>query len=738
MGGRIELAEWWAWIRSVTFMSAAFDFDNDVTAAMPLSPVHADDPFARLFFDRTTTSGIRLFAVAEPVDRKPEGYLAAAGAIAAFEEALSVAVSSGAEAGLQRAFVAANDAIRNSNRRMMASKRSFVGITAVVINEQTATIGFVPPGQALLIQDGILYGVPDLASWQTGYMPAADEDAPEPLGFSITVRPQIRTTEIGIDDQFVLGASAVGRVLANHESAPLADGDRHGVIDRLEEALADSGVDDAYAAWIRCDPAPEISVPTERMAEFERIWRGQQSAALTPLPHREVQSDPKLRRAVKFDSLHSRLIEASERMFARKEPESLPLDSRRRQLTPLGAGSLERYVAPRIIHVGPGVRSFMPRGMRISFRSLLGLVALLTVVAAIALTRDVELGSGSSQDELLSRASTELQLARASGTDEEALGHLAVAQRAVDKAVGKGLDFEVATGWRNEIALATDKAIGVIRLGEVSRIGSMPERFADSKPQLLYAFDRLYLLADGVYEVGASDHQLSPVLVPGDVVDSTSFGTVKTAAADANGMLVSDGTSLFMLDWHGNWSAMPLERSLRNSVSPSGLYKGNYYLLDASVAQVTRMSGKNPSTEAVALLSEDAVAQLDDPVDLAVDGYVYLLQRNGTVKVFFKGEYKGSIQVLPPDSVQKVVGLFRGDRDSDLYVVAVNNGAGTLAIYDRTEHESALYALPTKMHLKFNPGAEAAFANAIDFVVDETTQTLYFVTVDGLWQASLH
>jgi len=42
----------------------------------------------------------------------------------------------------------------------------------------------------------------------------------------------------------------------------------------------------------------------------------------------------------------------------------------------------------------------------------------------------------------------------------------------------------------------------------------------------------------------------------------------------------------------------------------------------------------------------------------------------------------------------------------------VNNGAGTLAIYDRTEHESALYALPTKMHLKFNPGAEAAFANA--------------------------
>ncbi len=738
VGGRIELAEWWAWIRSVTFMSAAFDFDNDVTAAGPLLPAHADDPFARLFCDRTTTSGIRLLAVAEPVDRKPEGYLAAAAAIAAFEEALSVAVLNGAEAGLQRAFVSANDAIRSSNRRVMASKRSFVGITAVVINGQSATIGFVPPGQALLIQDGKLYGVPDLASWKTGFMPVADQDAPDPLGFSATVRPQIRTTEIGVDDQFVLGASAVGRVLAHQDTPSLSDSDRHGVITRLEEALADSGVDDAYAAWIRCDPAPEITVSTERMAEFERIWRGQQPAVLSPLPSREVQTDPKLRRAASFDALHIRLIEASERVFARKEPVALPLDSRRRQITPLGAGSLERYVAPRILHVGPGLRSVMPRGMRISVRSLLGLIVVLTVVTAIALTKDVELGSGSSQDELLSQASTELQLARASATDEEALAHLAVAQRAVDKALGKGSDSEVAAGWRNEIAQATDKANGVIRLGEISRIGSMPESFAGSNPQLLFAFNRIYLLADGVYEVGASDHQLLPVLLPGDVIESTSFGTVQNAAADANGMLVSDGTSLFTLDRSGNWSAMPLERTLRNSVSQTGLYKGSYYVLDAPVAQVTRLSGTIPSAEPVALLSEEAMAFVSDPVDLAVDGYVYLLEREGSVKVFFKGEYKGSLQVLPDEVDQNVVGLFRGDRDSDLYVVAVKNGAGTLAIYDRTEHETSLYALPTEMHLAFNPEAEAAFANAIDFVVDESTQTLYFVTTEGLWQASLH
>src|SRR6188472_3019475 len=97
-------------------MSASNAFDLPVTSFPNGSPsTAADDPLRRLFVDRSITGGMRLLALAEPVHRTAGGHVAAAAALAAFEEAFVVARSEGIESGLTRAFAAANSAVRSAN-----------------------------------------------------------------------------------------------------------------------------------------------------------------------------------------------------------------------------------------------------------------------------------------------------------------------------------------------------------------------------------------------------------------------------------------------------------------------------------------------------------------------------------------------------------------------------------------------------------------------------------------------
>jgi hypothetical protein len=221
-------------------MNTTSPVDYEVNIGTPASAEETDGPFAQLFCDRTVGGGVRVLAVAEPMQRTGFGYFTAAAALAAFEETLIVALKDGVSNGLARAFKSANDAVRRGNSRSEGGLRAHAGITSIVIEGQAATIGFIPPGQALLVQDGQLYAIPDLQSWAPGFMPCADVDEPEPLGFGANVRPLIRTTQIGSGDQLLLGASSVGRALTNPALGPIRELSEATIMNRDEAGLAAS------------------------------------------------------------------------------------------------------------------------------------------------------------------------------------------------------------------------------------------------------------------------------------------------------------------------------------------------------------------------------------------------------------------------------------------------------------------------------------------------------------------
>ncbi len=723
-------------------MNVNHSVDREVKMVDSVSLDDVDDPVAQLFFDRTTSTGVRLLAVAEPVNRTPHGFLTAAAALAAFEEAVIVAIKVGIEPGLYRAFAAANDAVRAANHRTHGSLRAYTGVTAVAIDGQHATIGYVPPGQVLIFQDGRMYGVPDLATWEPGFMPWSDSEEPEPLGFSPVPRPRFRRTIIGSGDQFMLGESSVGRVLAKPEFGSFDDLTEENVVTRVEEGLAASGVEDAYAAWIRCDKAAARSVNEARMAEIERIWHSQPGSA-SGRSELGFLVDPRQRRAIKRDQWRERLIETSERLFGRREVECLPLESYRRTSAPVGAGSLHRYVAPHHPTFTPWFRAWLPRGLRLphSRRSFAALIAVLLVVASVAVTQNVRDTRAAKQDLFLSVAEIEILQAQSATSRDAAASHIELANNSLDNALANGADSDLISDWRNDLAEVEDRWNGVGRFTEMKRIGTIPENLNVEKPQLIQVGSSLFLIAGGVYQIDESKQQLMSMLEPGVKIDGLTVRSIVSAAVDGEDLLVTDGRSLFRLDESMTWSSSRIASSTAGdgwNARATGAYKGSYYLFDANAKQINKFDGSQLDEQPVEWLNDKAVKHATHVVDMVVDTDIYLLTTDGSIFSFNRGKVGERYQIPDASDRASMVGLYGGTELAYLYVVEIDNKRGELVRYDAVSQERILYLAPAPSHLNFNGAATNAFSETVDFAVDENAGVIYFVTPDGVWRASFN
>lgn len=725
-------------------MSVSSALDQTVTSR-PFFPTSDDDPVARLFVDHTFPGERRLLAIAEPVHRTTDGYLAASAALAAFEEAFGVSLAEGVETALVRAFGAANAAICAANRSTtMLHQRAFAGITAVVMEGSDATIGCIPPGQSLILQDGHLYAVPELASWAPNFMPTGECESPDPLGVAAVVVPQLRRTRIRPGDQVVLGSSAVGRALANEKPGTERELDGAVGIDRLERALESTGVSDAYAAWVRVDPTPAPRpLSAERLAELEAQWKGRPVTRPAQEIPSELPSDPRLRRAEKLDRFHTRLIEASERFLGRRQPEYLPLDAHRRTEAIPVAGALQRHVPSRRPSLGPSLRCRLPRGprLRISKGSLLGLFLVMAVLGAAAFGYDVRQASADKQDRYLGTAKEELELANAATSPDDVRRHLDVARRALDDAAEHGADRDEVAGWRALAAQVEDRLNGVNRIKSITRIGTLPEGFLGERPRLVFAGERLYLIADGVYAVDAASLSLIQVLREGERIDGFEVGPIIEATAEGAELLVTDGAALFRRTAAGRWSGERLAsvgEPERWPVVASGAFQGSFYVLEMDASpQIKKFGAKRLDHIPENWLADDAVAEIANGVDMVVDGSIHVLTADGEIRTFYRGNPRSTftIDAAAPDAT--FVGLNAGSLGSFLYAVEVADDAARLIRYDQTANDATPFLLPDPGHPGYDPAAAAAVAATIDFAVDEMNGVVYFVTPDGLWRGTL-
>src|SRR5918995_1314227 len=160
-----------------------------------------------------------LLACVEPIELSPRGMELAGVALRAIREPFAATAGTPAEA-LVAAFSAANGAVMAENRPLATGRwerRICVGATAVALAGREIVVAQAAPSQAILVQDGQVYAVPDVASWRGDYAPDTPAAESHPLGFSDEQTPRLYHSEAAPDDLVVLSASSVGRALARDE-----------------------------------------------------------------------------------------------------------------------------------------------------------------------------------------------------------------------------------------------------------------------------------------------------------------------------------------------------------------------------------------------------------------------------------------------------------------------------------------------------------------------------------------
>lgn len=257
-------------------------------SAFALTAGRAADPRALFAVEPITPTRTAIVAV-EPLDPSPRGVELAMLGRETLLGALRRAPTADPTVALGRAFAAANAHLLVENRPSAGARwerRSHVGATAIVVEGSGVTLGQVPPGQVLVVQDGTCFAFPDLRTWEPDYALDQPVDEPDPLGFGETIRPNLFRTVAAPGDLIVLCSAEVGRLLSRQSrreraarEAALAAGDAGRVLDLLERLVVAGDLPDATAAV--------IAVGGERVAPAARGVRR------PSLPHRRPASaDP--------------------------------------------------------------------------------------------------------------------------------------------------------------------------------------------------------------------------------------------------------------------------------------------------------------------------------------------------------------------------------------------------------------------------------------------------------------
>lgn len=159
------------------------------------------------------------------------------------------------------------------------------------------------------------------------------------------------------------------------------------------------------------------------------------------------------------------------------------------------------------------------------------------------------------------------------------------------------------------------------------------------------------------------------------------------------------------------------------TVQAGELYNNSVYLLDTGVGQVWKYTLVGGELGGGGSYFRSAFNPLKESIDLAIDGAVYVLQKNGTVLKYFGRQPQPYAITGLPDPFVKVAALAVSGPDQFRGSVFVLDGvAGSVVELDKTGKFVRQYR-----------GANDEFADAQDMSYDPTSNTIYVATKDKLF-----
>jgi len=394
-----------------------------------------------------------------------------------------------------------------------------------------------------------------------------------------------------------------------------------------------------------------------------------------------------------------------------------------------------------VAHVGPIKRVSQEKGG--SRLPLLGVFSIICVIAMVAIGFVIRNHSRTTYfSQLLEEARAEMGLARSGDTRAAAREHLHSAEEVVDQALEMRPTDPDAVALREELLLVLDEVNQVVRLQFSAQ---MPFAEPQNRPyRMLVHADDVYILDQGTQQLqGYLLDELrrfqepaagAALLGPESRVGGVSVEQLKDFVwMEAGGeresgnllVLVNDG-SLLQLDALRGFTLISVADSeLWGDPRFIGGYSGHLYVLDAAEDRILKYAPTENTYDysPTDYFLAETMVQLDNAVDMAIDGYIYVLLADGSIVKFLGGLQEAfSVQGLDDDGLENPTAIFASPETEYIYVA----DAGSERIVQLTK-EGAFVR-------QFLPPRDStdAFQDLLELSVNEETGELFVLTSEAL------
>ena len=706
-----------------------------------------------------------LLACVEPLECSSRGTELAAVALRVLRDTFATTPGSCAIA-LAAAFDAANAAVMAENRPLTTGRwerRICVGASGVALAGREIVVAQAAPSQAILVQDGQVYAFPEVASWRGDFAPEEPVLESHPLGFAEDEVPRFYHSEALPGDLVALCSTSLGRVLARDERAvvdlyegALLTGDLAGSVDRLQRLLARHDVTDAFAIVASVSRLPARSRFRPRQMPIRELQSEARSGrvAADVGTHHTTESTTALNadfvapvlptsmeRPPLFEGFRDWVIDLAELFSGSRQQRAPAYETRRSALAAPGALSVRRYRDTS--GLPPEWRANLPRGpgvhlpVRFLAVSLLLFATLGGTGLAVGHQRDREARVESSL------AAADVALSRALESPGTAMSSVTEAEAAVATARESGATGDDLVRREQELARVRDQVLGILRLGDVTRIGALPADPGGGSVRLALAGETLYVAAGNLYEVDFEQGRLVTLLPQGAALSGGSAGDIRHVSIASGSLVASDGDATYTRDKVGNWQRHPLAVAdvdgLRSEAPVVTWGDASYALSrEGDLVRFDQTSGGSVA---------DIWAAVEDQPDLAsardfvIDGRILVLLEDGRTLTFSRGALIGTVSPFVVPALNDPAFLADAPFANALYIVdrngTIGENTGRIVRVDAgSDAWQYLTPAPVPGDLEAN-AAVTTLAEVTDLAINELTGAVYWVSGGEIWRATL-
>lgn len=375
-------------------------------------------------------------------------------------------------------------------------------------------------------------------------------------------------------------------------------------------------------------------------------------------------------------------------------------------------------------------------------------IAIPIVLAVTVILAYRSLGADARFRGLVKQAEEEVALAQAAGNTESSRPHWEAVLEHAKAAIELRPGDQVAGALRAQAQAALDALDGIVRLQPTLLKdfgpGTVPRRLV-IHGQMMFVLDpaggwvsRLTLnqAGDGVIEpedmpIVRKGQSIGEGVV-GDLVDLVWVDLASGRQTSGLLILEQDG-ALISYDpaWEGEGGTLQLQRSFLGTPPGSpkvvGTYDGRFYVLDAAVNQVRRYQpyGDTYPERPDYYFVNGPPRLLNDVLDMAIDGYIYLLHADGAVLKYLGGNAEDF----------DVRGVPGGFGDMVALAVDLDSGSGIVYVADRGNGRVVVLEPDGEFQVQFHAGDAFDALEAV--AVDEIARRMYAISGGRLYVAPL-